>query len=139
MLSREAIHAVASTAVYAAYTGGSELDDAVETIVLTFSVEDQFSFAMLLIATAEHLPWAKTPPYQYVSMRAHAPGQPATSDDDDIVLTLLSFGFGRVDRADLDGVHAALGDARRRGRLLEVLRRLAIVAAGAAEVTQLGS
>ena len=130
----DTLHAIAQVALEAAHTGASELPVAVETVI-GFGDEAVFDFAMLLVSTAEHRPGIE-PPYVYVGMTVHTPGAPATGPNDDIVLTLLSFGFGRRERADLDGVRSALANARSRGVLPEVLARLAAVAGAAASLQQ---
>ena len=132
-LEAETIRAIAEAAIKGVVDGGGGTAQvAVETLIGADDPVNVFDFTMLMIGTARRT-MAPAPPYVYVGMQLHGAGAEdlgATSDVDDVVLTLLSRGFGGKAAADLEGVRMALSDAERRGRLEEVLLRLAAVAGG---------
>lgn len=135
-LEYETIHAIAEAAMKGVVDGGDDLATvAVETLVGADDPDNVFDYAMLLIGAARRT-MAPAPPYIYTGLTLHGSELAATSDVDDIVLTLLSRGFGGKAAADLEGVRMALGDAERRGRLVEVLLRVAAVAGGLASLDE---
>lgn len=135
----ETIRSMAEAAIKGVVDGGNGLaETAVETLIGSDDDENLFDFAMLLVGTARRC-MAPAPPYVYVGMQLHgAEHLDDVSPNDDIVLTILSRGFGGKAAADLEGVRMGLADAVRRSCLTEVLLRLAAVAAGLASLDEFG-
>lgn len=129
---QETVKVIAEQVIRSVFDSLDLAETAIETLLMGDD-DDVFEYTMLVVGTARRC-LAPAPPYVFVGLVLHGCALPSISDVDDVVLTILSRGFGGQAAADLEGVRLGLADARRRGRLPEVLIRLAAVAAGVAEL-----